>query len=323
MTFSTPKGLSPAPFQGDRIHRVYEDLLEKVHTRGELQGKTIDLLGVNLISFNPLDSFIFVKKQHWTWALAEMSDRLNPNFVNPGMAYHFRPTWKKKLAKEGGIFCYTYGEVYRKQLPRILKRLRSKSTREAIMTVWHPNHLIDDSYERTPCTLTLHFLIRDGALHLIVNMRTNDVINLLPYDLLHHMLLQRYVAAKMKLQLGQYRHNVGHVYYQKKRAATGNIERVLAELHGAELPEEFPGSWDFWSGTVDADMRLHYILLTEARKGLSVAGLSAIESSFVREWTAILIMAEQARLGEPFEYKFELPMFRFIHQLGYNLRRKR
>lgn len=311
----------------------YLDLVRQVHERGEIVAKAVDLLDVS-VKMSPTKGFVFVKKQHWIWALAELSDRLDPLGPNPGHAWYFRSNWKKKLNAEGGEFCYSYPATFAKQLPSLLKRLRKKQTREAIMNVWQEDHLLSE-HPRTPCTLTLHFLRRDDVLHLFVNMRTNDIINLLPYDWLHHCSLQAYVAACLNLRVGWYYHHADHAYYQKKRAATGNIERVIDELTKTcystdPAVRSWPardGGIDFGSN-VEHDMRVHRSILTSARADeFSALGLDDIQSDFIRDWTIILVLAElkyrsseiKLNIGES---QLKLPLFKFIYRNS-NLRRKR
>lgn len=294
---------------------------------GQFIGKTQDLLDVHLVIENPLHAFTYMKKQHWVWALYEISDRLNPDFENPGQAYRFRPAWQKKLVKEEGAFCYTYGAVYRAQLPVILKKLRSKQTREAIINVWSERFIFEEN-DRTPCTLTLHFLVRDSKLHLFVNMRTNDAINLLIYDALHHCLLQRYIAAKLGLGLGAYHHQANHVYVPKRRISSGNLERTIHDLEksSAQIQENEAAYYtdeDFQSATLDADMEAHYLSIQAARRGdfeSAIHGHERIQSAFVKDWTATLVMAEGNSRGYKPAIPVVLPDLTFICKLGYHLR---
>ena len=297
-------------------------VFQAIRREGKFVGKTSDILDVHLVIRNPVHSFTHMRKQHWVWALQEGSDRLNPNFENPGQAYRFRPNWQKKLAKEEGKFCYTYGEVYRAQLPIILKKLKSKQTREAIINMWDSRFIFEEN-DRTPCTLTLHFLIRDKLLHLFVNMRTNDATNLLPYDIWHHCLLQRYVAAKLGLGLGAYHHHADHMYVPKRRITTGNLSRVITELVSHMGERDYYSSEDFQTSTLDADMEAHYVATRTAREGdfkSAVQWRENIVSNFVSDLTATLIMAEGNARG----YKADIPVvlsdIKFIHQLGYHLR---
>lgn len=307
----------------------YSEVLKSIKTNGQFVGKTKELLDLNFKLAKASDCFTFVTKQHWVWALYELSDRLDPQFVNPGNAYKFRPTWHKKLVKEGGTFCYAYGEEFRPQLPQILRKARSKSSREAVMTVWRDEHLINPG-ERTPCTLSIHFLRRvnnEGIdqVHGFVDMRTNDVMNLLPYDLFHHGMLISYVAAMVGSTPGMYVHRAHQAYYQKRREKA-NIDKVIAELD-----EMRPFISDdlivFNPLSVKLDMTTHHVALGLARNGKFNQALDLVEKNikalFIREWTQTLIKAEATLRGHDFEFRVYHPIFKFINNLGYHLTRRR
>lgn len=299
--------------------KAYLELLYAMGHSAKKLGKTYDMINATLTVTDPTQNFVYMTKQHWVWCLYEGSERLDPAFENPGHAYRFRPVWRRKLQKEGGYFCYTYGEVFRRCLPGVLARLRSKSTREAIIPMWISDYLDKKAFDRTPCTIALHFMVRDGQLFLTVYMRTNDVVNLLPYDLWHHMMLQCYVAAKLGLGLGHYTHHVGNLYYQKKRVETGILGRIKGELQ-ANLDNE---CWtEFDPETVSADMARHYILVDNARTGSSLGALEAVEeinSPWIRDWTKILLCADCRLRGYLVDTKLESPEFNYIQQLGYHL----
>lgn len=300
---------------------AFVETLRHVQERGEPVGKTRDLLSVHIEIADPEQGFVYAPKQHWVWALYEMSDRLNPDFKNPGNAWRFRSTWRKKLEAEGGQFCYTYGDVFKQQLPPLLARLRKKQTREAIITMWEPKYLHED-VPRTPCTLALHFLIRDSRLFLMANMRTNDVVNLLPYDLWHHTFLQTYIAARLSLNLGFYTHTTDHAYYPKRRDTTGIISRLI---WGCErlYPKHDLSTHGLFTLTLNEDIHTHYLALRMARDG-SLAGAldlaQGIAGIFIREWTTTLVVAEAKLRGHSLECPMSLPMFSYIHELKYGLK---
>lgn len=77
-----------------------------------------------------------------------------------------------------------------------------------------------------PCTVTWHFMIRDGALHLMVYMRSNDVWLGMPYDVLTFTTVQRVVAALVGVQPGWYHHRVGslHIYKRHYGIAVAALE---------------------------------------------------------------------------------------------------
>lgn len=215
-------------FRHNEFTPMYIDLLRTIANEGTLEGKTRDLLGVQLILTDPKRSLLFFPK-NWKWCFQELFDRMSgilgapSHCQNPGLAYNYRPVWKKKLQKEGGTFDYAYGNIYKIQVPAIIAQLKKqKTTREAIINIWQKEYLINQSnFNRRPCTLTLHFILRDNKLHLFVNMRSNDAINLLPYDVFHHTFLQRYIAAMIEKNVGHYHHFASHMYYPKRREMSG------------------------------------------------------------------------------------------------------
>lgn len=210
--------------EGVNFNEMYLRIVKAVRDKGELVAKTRDLMGVQLVLKDPTKSLLYYPK-NWKWCFQELFDRMSgifdmpPHYQNPGAAYHFRPAWKRKLAKEDGKFHYAYGECYREQVPAVIKLLKKeKTTREAIINMWHNHYLLKvPDYNRRPCTLTMQFIRRDDKLHCFVNMRTNDIINLLPYDIFHHTFLQRYIASVLGLEVGTYNHFAGHMYYPKRR----------------------------------------------------------------------------------------------------------
>lgn len=87
------------------------------------------------------------------------------------------------------------------------------NTRQAVI------HIKDASNEQTkdlPCTLTLQFLIRDGKLNLIANMRSNDIWLGFPYDAFSFTCLQIKMAMELGVELGLYIHMAGSMHLYKR-----------------------------------------------------------------------------------------------------------
>ncbi len=201
---------------------AYLKLSRKVREQGLLEAKTREILNVNFVLADPSQNLLLLRK-NWKWAFQEVFDRMSSvlgyDAYNPGLAWKYRTNWNKKLQKEGGTFDYSYGEHYCHQVGAAIKLLKKQKThREAIITVWNKQYLLDMSqYQRRPCTLQLHFLIRSKKLHCFVYMRTNDLVNLLPYDIFHHSFVQFFIADALGLEVGKYHHTVSHLYYPKRR----------------------------------------------------------------------------------------------------------
>jgi thymidylate synthase len=100
-----------------------------------------------------------------------------------------------------------------------LALLSDKDTRQAVIKFHRRDHLWVGNKDMT-CTLSGTFLIRDDRLHLIVHMRSNDVVKGLVYDmpwfcyLIERMTQELKENAYPNLRVGTYTHFVDslHVY---------------------------------------------------------------------------------------------------------------
>ena len=298
---------------GYSAETVYNILLNKMKLYGKIHGKTRELLNVNLIIYHPTNNFIRLRK-NWAWCTWEMFDRLDPDFKNPGHSYIFRPNWQRKLEKEGGTFNYTYGDAYKKHIPDVLNRLRSKSTRECVLTMWQNSYLTDPG--RTPCTLTLHFMIREERLHLFVTMRTNDVINLLPYDIWQHTTLQMVIASLLGLKLGDYHHHVHQAYWQKKRDNMPYVNNAIDILSNSERYDLPPDDISYFEE--DLKFLIYFANSALAGKFSEIDQLdeskNLIKSTLIREWLFVLISSyAKFQYNNKIEFQFTRPDFKFIY----------
>lgn len=89
-------------------------------------------------------------------------------------------------------------------------------SRQAVIHIKEPRNLIESPTKDLNCTLTLQFFVRDERLHLIVNMRSNDIWLGLPYDLFNFTCMQIQMAMELNLKVGTYCHNAGSLHLYKK-----------------------------------------------------------------------------------------------------------
>lgn len=110
-----------------------------------------------------------------------------------------------------------------------------------------------------PCTCTLQFLARGGALHMVVSMRSNDAYRGLPHDVFAFTVIQELVARSVGHEVGTYHHCVAslHLYEKDELGA----RRYLAEgwqqkLGMPAMPEGDPWSALAWLCRAEATIRL-------------------------------------------------------------------
>lgn len=150
----------------------------------------------------------------------------------------------RKFSDNGIDFNGAYGPPWRGQIRGVLDRLLNDTdSRQAIVGIWDRqynianvcNHEGEDFSDGprmpvtkdVPCTLSMQYLIRDGKLEAGVVMRSSDTWLGLPYDIFNFAMLQRALAAELKIGTGALTLFVGssHLYdrdIDKARAVLNN-----------------------------------------------------------------------------------------------------
>lgn len=109
------------------------------------------------------------------------------------------------------------------------------------MDLWRGQHGSKD----VPCTLNLQFLLREGMLHLIVTMRSNDVWLGMPYDIFCFTMIQRLMAEALGVGYGKYIHQVGSLH---RYVCNPSLSACKAPKYETiyERNDSFPKGWESW-----------------------------------------------------------------------------
>jgi len=136
----------------------------------------------------------------------------------------------------GGYGPRLLGHRGHNQVQNVIALLRERpTTRRAAIQLFDAEDLAGE-HKEIPCTTALQFLVREGRLHLIVTMRSNDAYIGLPHDVFCFTMLQEIVARAIDYEMGTYRHFVGSMHlYDRDRA---NAESLIKE--GFQLRIEMP-----------------------------------------------------------------------------------
>ncbi len=104
--------------------------------------------------------------------------------------------------------------------------LNDNGTRQAAISIFKTETDISKDTKDVPCTLNIHFMIRDGKLDCFISMRSNDVIWGLPYDIFTFTVLQELMAQELGVGLGKYYHYVNsmHIYEYHFKFAKNILE---------------------------------------------------------------------------------------------------
>ena len=107
------------------------------------------------------------------------------------------------------------------QVALVTALLRERpDSRRAVIQLYSRGDLIGN-HASSPCTCTLQFMVRCGALRLFVTMRSNDIFLGLPHDVFCFTMLQEIIAMDLCVDLGIYQHAIGslHLYDRDRESA--------------------------------------------------------------------------------------------------------
>lgn len=194
---------------------------------------TTEIFAQGFTLINPRKRLLSLRNRRWSSALAvgEFCWHLRGGDDVASLAY-YAPIWKS-FSDDGS---HIRGSCYGKKIfaerngsnswKRAAEHLRhDKDTRRSIITVGGYDDCTDVESLDISCLQTLHFLIRESKLHLIVHMRSNDAFLGLPYDVFLFTMFQEMMCCEVNMEMGTYIHFADsmHVYERDadKAAAVG------------------------------------------------------------------------------------------------------
>lgn len=194
----------------------------------------------------------------------------------------------RHYSDDGKTFSGAYGPLFSKQRTYLYNTLKNDTnTRQATITFWRPSPGVSKDI---PCTIALHFMVRDFKLNLTVYMRSNDLWLGTPYDVFNFTTIQQQIAADLNYGLGTYHHIVGslHVYSQNFI----DLNWVHTEVNPAGIIMPSPQT---------EDLQLLNAFELCIRKPPKIQGRAQVEfnmSEFVRKNEALLYAYAAKKRGE-------------------------
>lgn len=216
----------------DLLHQVLVELLQIEMCVEASRGKMAEIFGAILILQNPRARLsrsenkgkLFSALGEFLWYLSGSNDL---DFIE----YYVGERYKKE-SEDGQTVRSGYGERLFQydgtidQVSNVIELLKDKpSSRRAVIQLFDASDL-EKPYVSIPCTCTLQFLIRNGELNLLVNMRSNDAYLGLSHDVFAFTMLQEVVARTIGVDIGVYQHCVGslHLYEDHKERAQRYVD---------------------------------------------------------------------------------------------------
>ncbi len=201
----------------DLLGELLLKLFESTTVIHPTKGDAAELRAVTLELVNPLARLSRTQTRGRLFSgLGELCWYLSGSADVEAIAYYLP---KYREAAVGGEVPSAYGPRLRDfdgfdQLQHVVKSIQQNpSTRNAVIQIFDHSDIARRLPE-VPCTCTLQFLLRGGALELIVYMRSNDWYLGLPHDIFTFTMIQELVARLVGANLGLYTHLVGsmHLY---------------------------------------------------------------------------------------------------------------
>lgn len=231
---------------GQALHELYPRLLETVLTKGRRvspRGEpTYEIAPLIFSLENPRDCINLqrARKLNYAYAIVEKLSLVR-GVADVGMFCYYIPRLRELLNRQG-VFEGAYAPRVAAQLGHIYRLpQRDPDTRRAVITILSATDQHNDV--DIPCTVSLQFLLREGRLSLIADMRSSDVFLGLPYDVQQFTFLQQLMAHWLRVDLGTYIHiaNSAHIYTRDIAAANELLQarEDLNETHEPPVDLEF------------------------------------------------------------------------------------
>lgn len=142
---------------------------------------------------------------------------------------NFSKVWED-LSDDGETANSAYGyRIWQKfgfdQWDFVLNKLKADPmSRQAVI---HIKDADNTPTKDMPCTVALQFLLRDGKLNMLTNMRSNDLWTGFPYDVFAFTSMQILMAFQLGVGIGIYTHVAGslHLYARNLVEAEENAKR--------------------------------------------------------------------------------------------------
>src|SRR5688572_10735328 len=129
------------------------------------------------------------------WYLSWSDDGDHIQHYAHSYARFLEPGFDGKRAAYGA-----YGKRWGPQVSALAEQLK-EGNRQAVLATWQAQDLRRVTPDK-PCTIALQFLPRDGCLHCVATIRSNDAWLGMPYDCFAFSRLQGMLADSVRLDVG-------------------------------------------------------------------------------------------------------------------------
>lgn len=170
-------------------------------------GRTKELINPVIILTNPQNNLFYNENRKFSliYAIVEAYKLFSDDASFVPFAYFNKKM--EEYSDDGKTLNSAYGQYIAPYIENVCEKLKkSHDSRQAVIRIYDSHFGLEDETKDVPCTLDLHFMIRDNKLNLTTYMRSNDLIWGLQYDLFVFTALQQIVANEIGIEVGNYIH---------------------------------------------------------------------------------------------------------------------
>jgi len=237
--------ISPSTPSFTSIDDAHRWLLSELVSSGAVASprgrETKELLGVTFSVREPRRRCLLATGRRWSLPLAigEFCWHVSASSDLSSIAY-YAPAWREFSEDNFSISgsCYgkrVFGRVNNgpSQWDRLLRLLQDDLTsRRAVLSFQEqPNQALNATAKDVACATSLQFFVREGRVHAVAYMRSNDIIWGMPYDVFLFTMIQEMLATTLGLELGVYVHVAGslHLYSRHYHLAGKMLDSPASE----------------------------------------------------------------------------------------------
>ncbi len=205
------------------IRYAQRDLLKTIIEYGEDIEETKEICNTFVIIDNPLlyledlsELVTHIAKKHMAQMMLEPNPKLEKTLH--GRLHNFMMGFENDI---GDDFVVSYD-----QISEVLKRLKENPfTKRAVLTLWSPE---DTNDKYAPPWISSQLMIRDNKLIMTNYFRSCDIYNGFPFNCLGIAKLQKEIADKLSVEVGEFILHIGSAHIYKTNI--DKIEQYLAKV---------------------------------------------------------------------------------------------
>jgi len=233
---------------GDTLTDIYERTLNKLLKAKEQEsqfGDTLEIINYSCCLKNPRSRFIGTQNRMHSlryligelcWYLS--GERSIKRISNYSTFWNHLVDEKNEVNSNYGHRAFHKCINRKNQFQWVVEELKkNKDSRRAILLL----NLFEEDYVQMhttkdfPCTIYLHFLVRDNKLNMLTYMRSNDFIYGFCNDVPFFTILQEMLAVALGIELGYYYHNAGSEHIYKRHFQLLNYEPAPLSRRSGEI----------------------------------------------------------------------------------------